>query len=230
MTLRSRMFQKKNRTTTLIVGVILFVAIGLALDAFLASRRFRNQYQAYSAAETEYETAAYKPAVGSNPIRQEVSYILVQVLQVPMSDATRLGFAKQGIAHLNDMEGEIDAIKVESDNVGPLIDTLEITAGNIGNIRNRAKMRELVALARKNVSTISDIRGLSYRTDFYTDEVFERIIDDQGKMTPEHVTYLNDLIPQLEAQFNQRTNLYTRLGEDSKKLKQLAVELGYATP
>lgn len=212
----------------MIIVIVVCIAGGLAVNTLLASRRFASQYAAFAAAEAQFETAAYKPAVEANPVRREVGYILSQVLQVPMSDQQRLEMARRGIAHLNDIEGEIDAIKTEGDTVMPLTDALERTASNIGNIRSRDRMREIVALARENAKIIADIRGLSYRSDYYTDEVFERIIDDQGKLTQEHLTYLNDLLPQLEQQFNQRSNLYKTVSDNSKKMQDIARDLGYS--
>lgn len=225
----SALFQKKRRGPRLAVLLVLCVVAALVADVVFASKQFGKEYAAFAPAEAAYETAAYKPAVGSNPVRQAISYLLGEVLQAPITDEKRNEMAKEGIAHLNDIEGEIDDIKTQGDAVAPLVDQLDKTAGNISNVRSRLKMKELVALARKNAQIISDIRGLSYRTDYYTDEVFERIIDDQGKMTDAHKTYLNDLLPQLESQFDQRTNLYTQMTDNSKKMKQLAHELGYAT-
>jgi hypothetical protein len=209
----------------MLVAVVLVCAVAFIAMAWKSSQ-FEQQYASFYEAEMRYEDAAIKPGAEENPIRQQVNILLAQVLQVEMSTTERLEKTRQGIAHLNDMETQIDAIKVEGDTVKPLIVQLEKAARSPGNIRNRATMLEIVSIAKRQNEIIADIRGLSYRTDYYTTEVFERIIDDQGEMTDEHTQYLNDLIPQLEEQFNKRSNLYQELGQNSEKLKDIARTLG----
>lgn len=217
---------KPSRRTIVVVLFVIIVAVVLYIVwSWVSAARFESIYTRYAAAQTEYVVAANKPAAESNPVRREVYLLLAQVLQVEMTDDSRIEKAKQGIAHLNDMEAQIDAIKDEADTVAPLLAEMERVSGNSVH----SEMKALVVLGKRQVEIISDIRGLSYRADFYTDEVFERIIDDQGQMTDEHKRYLNDLIPQLEEQFDKRTNLYTELMHNDEKMKQLAEDLGYAT-
>jgi prefoldin subunit 5 len=219
----------RRRTTTVIVLLIVTVVFGAGTYSYLVGHRLETQYVAFMAAEQNFETTAYKPSVGSNPVRQEVAYLLAQVLQAKMTPEQRLKLSREGIAHLNELESQIDAIQTEGEKVTPLLDSLEKTARSAANVRKRTQMKEVISLARKNAQVIADIRGLSYRADYYTDEVFERIIDEHGELTDAHKTYLNDLIPQLESQFDRRTNLYTELTQNSGKMKQITQNLGYAS-
>ncbi len=207
--------------------VAVVIAVLYALLAWHSGKQFERLYGVYEKAETDYITAANKPAADTNPIRQTVNVLLAQVLQVEMTPSVRLEKAKQGIAHLNDMEGQIDGIKTEADRVIPMLDALEKASHTIATVQAREKTGEIISLGRRQVEIISDIRGLSYRADYYTDEVFERIIDDGGAMTDAHKLYLNELIPQLEQQFDQRSNLYTELKTNDEKMQTLADELGY---
>ncbi len=218
----------RRRRVTALVIIILLVVIAFALTVYITGHRLKSEYDTFIAAEADFETAANKPASGSNPVRQQVGYLLSQVVQVTMSPEERLKLSREGIAHLNDLEGQIDAIQTAGERVSPLLDTLAKTASSPVHIQKRAGLNEIIALSRKNALIIADIRGLSYRADYYTDEVFERIIDDQGNMTDEHKTHLNDLIPDLETQFNRRTNLYTDLKKNSDRIHAIAKDLGYA--
>jgi hypothetical protein len=212
-----------------IVIAAIVVAIGV-LMVVRAGSRFADTYSVYSAATDRYITAAFKPAVESNPIRAEVNTLLARVLQERLTPVERFDLANRGIAHLNDIEGQIDDIKDEGDLVAPLIDELERSAKHPGNIRYRSDMLAIVQLGRDRAKLIADVRGLSYRANFYAGEVFERIIDDQGNLTPEHVRHLNDLIPQLEEQFDARAALYDELERNAKKEAQIARSLGLPTP
>ncbi len=223
---------KSYNRTRIVTRTILFVVLGAlivagyALWSWRASSGFSARYAAYYEAEQRYIIAANKPAAASNPIRQQVSLLLSEVLQVQMQNNLRIEKAQQGIRHLDDMEGQIDAIKLEADKVLPLLDELERSARSPGNALWREESSELIRLARRQIEIISDIRGLSYRADYYTTEIFERIIDDNGVMTDEHTQYLNDIIPQLEEQFDKRANLYSELKENDDGMKKLAGELG----
>ncbi len=217
--------RRNNLKGLLVLSILAVVIAGILYGAFIlfGSSDFEKKYAEYVLAEEEYVEVANKPAAEANPVRRQVYTLLAEVLQVEMTPEERIAKAKQGIAHLNDMEGQIDAIKSEADKVSPLLAELE---KNAGGISNRSEKRELVRLGKRQIEIISDIRGLSYRADYYTSEVFERIIDDQGAMTDEHKTYLNDLIPQLEEQFDNRSNLYAELDVNANKMTEIAREIG----
>ncbi len=217
-----------TRTLVILLFVVLISFLIYAAWAWYGAGKFGAKYAEYAEAQREYITAANKPAAEGNPVRRQVYQLLAEVLQVEMSNEERIAKAKQGIAHLNDIETQIDAIKVEADKVMPLLQGLEDASSGIGNLNGGASMKDVVRLGYRQVDIISDIRGLSYRADYYTSEVFERIIDDQGAMTDEHKTYLNENIPLLEEQFDKRANLYTELKENDDEMKRIAVELGYS--
>lgn len=225
MSARTGTSRGSRRITAIILIVVLLVA-GVLSYTYWSGTRLSSQYEAFIAAELRFEDAAYKPGAEANPIRQQVNLLLAEVLQVEMTTTERLEKSRQGIAHLNDMETQIDGIKDEGDKVMPLRADLEKAASSPGNISKRSSILEVVTLAKRQAEIIADIRGLSYRTDYYTTEVFERVIDDQGLMTDEHKQYLNDIIPQLEEQFNKRTNLYAELTKNAARMKQIAGDLG----
>lgn len=220
-----------SRSITRILVIALFVVL-IALSAYglwawIGAGKFGAQYERYAEAQREYIIAANKPAAEGNPVRRQVYQLLAEVLQVEMTNDERITKARQGIAHLNDIEAQIDAIKVEADTVVPLLQELEDASSGIGNLNGGASMQDLVRLGKRQVEIISDIRGLSYRADYYTTEVFERIIDDLGAMTDEHKIYLNENIPLLEEQFDKRANLYAELKKNDDEMKEIATELGY---
>ncbi len=227
-TQRSHTRSPKKRTTMIVSAVILLCVAGFAYINFSASR-FEKSFGAYDAAERAYEESAFKPGAEENPVRQQVNQLLAQVLQVEMSQGERIEMARQGIAHLDDIEDQIDDVKEKGDVVAPLLASVEKGARSPGNAAKRSDLLEIVKLGKRQAEIIADIRGLSYRADYYTTEIFERVIDDQGLITDDHKTYLNGQIPQLEEQFNKRSNLYRELADNRSKLNELATKLGYTT-
>lgn len=222
----------RRRIQRLAIGIVTLAVI-IATGVLIVARsqsQFADTYVVYTAATSRYVTAAFKPAVESNPIRTEVNSLLARVLQETMTPVERFDMARRGIAHLNDIEGQIDEIKNEGDLIEPLLTKLETSAKHPGNVRDRGQMLEIVSLGRERARVISDIRGLSYRANFYAGEVFERIIDDQGELTDDHVRHLNDLIPQLEEQFDARSALYEELERMGNRERQIALSLELPTP
>lgn len=217
-----------KRFLILLVGGVFVVLAGVIFIA-VSGAGIEKKYRQFEVAESAYEEAAYKPGAEENPVRQQVNMLLSQVIQAPMSPQERIIKAQEGITRLNDVEEQIDDIKTRGDSVGPLLETLEKQSHSPGNVQHRTQIASLITLAKRQAQIIGDIRGLSYRADYYTTEVFERIIDDQGEMTDAHKLYLNGQIPQLEEQFNKRTNLYTELESNRGKMDELAREIGYSS-
>jgi hypothetical protein len=86
-------------------------------------------------------------------------------------------------------------------------------------------MRDVVTLAQSQAAIIADIRGLSYRANFHTAQIFSRIVDDQGSLTDAHIAELNNLIPKVEDQFDQRSNLYSELERVGDRIQMALEEL-----
>ncbi len=226
MTTRIRKPKSTLRTIARITLAAVFVLGALGVYALWSEEQFEKEYAVFMPAQQSFAVAAFKPGAEANPIRQQVDMLLAQVLQVDMSTSERLEKARQGIAHLNDIEAQIDEIKTQGDAVESHRNNLDKRAHSFGIFRHRSEMRELVSIAKKQAEVIADIRGLSYRADYYTNEVFERIIDDGGEVTDAHKQYLNDLIPQLEEQFNKRSNLYKELEKNTETMTLLAKDMG----
>jgi len=86
--------------------------------------------------------------------------------------------------------------------------------------------REIVALAKRRSSMISDIRAYSYRADFEVGQIFDHITGDKGQLTDAYVTELNTDIPEMESKFDKRTNLYTDLQALASDMQKKADSLG----
>ena len=210
----------------MIAGILALCVVIAIVSAVYSKGSFERTYAQYFAAETAYEDAAFKPGAEENPVRQQVNYLLGQVLQAEMTPQERIAVAEQGIMHLNDIEEQIDDIKTKGDAVAPLLEDLDASARSFGNLSRKSDLTALVNLGKRQAEIISDIRGLSYRADYYSTEIFERIIDDQGVVTDDHKRFLNDQIPQLEEQYDKRTNLYMELKQNSEAMSRSAAAAG----
>jgi hypothetical protein len=168
------------------------------------SWQFAQSYKTYATLSSLHIRATLLPAMGENPVRQELNRMLADVLAAELPREDRLQRAQRGLLLLSELEKQIDAIGDSGEAVSKALGELEDRAS--GSERN-----EIVNLALERIRIIGDIRGLSYRASYHTAEIFNRVIQDGGTLTPEHVTELNSQIPLVEEQFDRRTGLYDEL-------------------
>lgn len=189
---------------------LVIVLLVLILGAFAYHRytlyRFEEAYQAYATAAARHDEAATIPMRSDNPLRRDLNEALTLVLTPEASSEERLKRAREGLALLVLAEGNIDAVgDVGADATAAVlamedaVDPLSFTA--------YPKERALIELAHRRLSAIADVRGLSYRANHDTKTIFDQIIADSGELTVEHSTKLERLLPEVEEQFNRRSNL-----------------------
>jgi hypothetical protein len=187
-----------------IIGLLILFVFLLFLYKFYFSWQFAQSYDTYATLSEAHVTAAFLPATNDNQLRQELNRMLADVLAVELPQKDRLERAERGLLLLNELEKQIDAIGDSGETVSKALSEMESRASG-------SERREIVDLALERVRVIGDIRGLSYRASYHTAEIFNRVIQDGGTLTPEHVTELNSQIPLVEEQFDRRTGLYDEL-------------------
>jgi hypothetical protein len=208
----------KKRSTQLTLAAI--VVVGIALWFFLAARTndaFAETYRAYDLAADQHTNAAYVPAADANPLRQRLNRLLAEVLSEDTSESARLESARAGLTVAKEVEKQIDTIGDFKETIAISIANMQETADSLSSIGN-TDMQDVIDLANERSVIIDDIRGLSYRANFEVHKIFERIIADGGVLTAAHITALNRSLPELEEQFDTRTELYTQLQSTSQKL------------
>lgn len=198
------------------VGVL--VLCGVFVYTMLQSSRFEKEFAAYDALATAHEAAAYLPGSSNNPVRQDLNRLLSEVLVQGLSAHDRLALADQGLEQLANLEKQIDAIGEAGEKVDAAVARMQVDS--VGTVSSSIATHELLTLAKKRSAIIADIRGLSYRANFETKKIFDRVIADKGALTKEHVLDLNEQIPIVEEQFNRRSDLYAELQSISQEIRE----------
>lgn len=224
------MFKRFAHVARVSRWVVAFIAVCVLVGAVALYQMYRaaegavDRFTAYERAATEQQDAAFLVGSVDNPVRQELNLILSEVLQKNMTTSARLKRAQDGLVLLKEAELQIDTIG----EIGAQVDTAiaQMQVGALGDFASSAIAREVLVLAKQRSAIIADIRGLSYRANFETKKIFDRIIEDGGKMTSAHIVALNDAIPDVEEQFDRRSDLYLELQRTGKQIDQKAVDLG----
>ena len=203
--------------------MVLFVlcAAGAWWYADAAKNQFGRAYTKYQIAASVQQNAAFTPGADANPLRATLNQTLALLLTKETKVPERLSLAKQGLALIGQMNTEVDAIGEAAPAVERSIATMQIAADAPGNVLHRSVMVDMVHTAHQQMSTIEDIRGLSYRANFEITQICNHIIADNGALTNEYATQLNDDLPAMEAEFNKRENAYADLQSSMYTIQKL---------
>ncbi|MFZ2886277.1 MAG: hypothetical protein WA021_00480 [Minisyncoccia bacterium] len=201
--------QKLFTVRRFLVLITLIAIGGIVASVIYTSRSFVRAAENYATLADAHAEAAYVPGSIDNPLRRELNGVLSAVLVGNLSAEERLANAARGLALLKDAEAQIDAIGEAGDKVQFAMQYMEETS--TFTLFHRTAARDLLATAREEFDAIADIRALSYRANFHTMEILNRVILDQGEVTEAFAAELNRQLPQVEEQFNRRSNLYITL-------------------
>jgi hypothetical protein len=185
-----------------------------------ATSAFETSYEGYAALAATTDNSAFIPGAQDNPVRAQINELLTSVLSDKMSDADRALKSHEGLKLLDQSNVQIDNIGKDAEPTALALEKLDLIANNASDFAQKDTMRSIVALAKQRASIIEDIRGLSYRANFETANIFNRIISEGGKLTDAHVTELNNEVPDVEGQFNKRHDLYDQLNATISQIQE----------
>lgn len=206
---------------SLILAVlVVFAFSGALLWDHMALKDFTESYILYASLASKNQNDAFIPAAAANPLRQELNDALGQSLAKETSAANRLRIAQHGLDLIHAINKQVDQITESEAPIGAAIDVFKLSAQNPGNLRNRGTMMELVTLAQEQLVIIGDIRGYSYRANFETQQIFNRLITEKGELTDAYVNELNAMLPNVEEQFSKRESLYIKLEENTYRMQK----------
>ena len=201
------------------LSIIVFCALIVGAFIYVTQRSdsaFDAEYAVYNDLASQADNAAYIPGAETDPVRVALDQDLTEVLDQSNSAPKRLAFATQGLVDLKDSESQIGDISSTTDKVDAEIAKMQVDT--LDNVAPSDKARSIIALAKTRSSTISDIRAYSYRTDFEISQIFSTIIADNGVLTNAYIISLNNEIPAVETEFDQRSNLYLELQNTAQQI------------
>ena len=185
-----------------------------------ARNAFGRAYSKYQIAAAIQQNAAFVPGAEANPVRDSLNRTLAQLLAKDTKPAERLVLANQSLQLIAQLNTQIDTIGDTAPAVTSSIATMETAAQSPGNVLHRSAMLRMVHLAQKQMATIEDIRGLSYRADFEITQICDHITANKGVLLDQYVIELNDELPAMEKQFNDRENSYADLQSNMYDIQQ----------
>lgn len=219
----SKKIIKKNKYLYIVpIAILAIIFLLFSLDGKKSNtaNSFADIYNEYAELSMRHEAAAYDPGTDSNEVRQELDRMLAIALTGDITPSDRLELSKDAVKLIDQMEEQIDLIGDKGVLVEQAIKNLEESNLEIDNDTLKGEAEKIIEMAQDRFDIISDIRGLSYSANSRTGEIFKRIIKDKGRLTDDHIIYLNQQIPKVEKQFDKRSNLYMELRNVGREIKE----------
>ena len=213
------------------VALLLVCAIGVGVFLYgnrATDQTFSTDYAIYADIAAQADNAAYVPGAQSNPVRVALDQALTQILEGTISDSERLTLANEGLTLVQQSEDQIGDISSTSAKVDVAIAKMQVDVLN--GFAPSAKVAQIIALAKERQSITSDIRAYSYKADFETSQIFTTIVADKGELTDAYITELNAEIPDVETEFDKRSDLYDQLFTTAQQIGDLYASVSGLPP
>lgn len=204
--------------------LVAFAYFGVS-ELFSSTTSFSRAYTTYQSVAQAHDAAAFYPSTNQNPVRRELNSVLADVLVGTLSPGERILRAERGLTLIQEAETQIDLMGDFVPRVEGALDGMRGSGAWFESRKVSNGIDRVIELAEKRLDLIADIRGFSYRANFYTKEIFRRVIDDKGVVTTEHAALLNEQIPLVEEQFDRRSNLYNELESVGSALDSTALDI-----
>ena len=191
----------------------------VSIDSFLPA------LQRYEEVEKSHEIAVIIPGSTSNTDRAELDVILGRVLVEPMEDSDRFQYSILAIKKIEVLEGKISEVYEIGETVKTRIESLKLAQEDVKGFEVKILTKEIIELAIKQKAIIDEIEILTQVITQRTRDIFERIIEENGALSDEHMISLNEQIADAEIQFDKRTNLFTEMTTNKKEIEHLSIQL-----
>jgi hypothetical protein len=193
------------------VGLALFVVF-----LFLTLREdnieaFIDTADAYDSIYIEYEPILHSPGSGSNVARRATGMMLNAALTADMDEVQRTKLSKDALVQVSTLEGQVERIEGAGVTLREHTHLLEDAAGRVRGYKAGTAANEMNAIAQERVLYIEELREILEGMNAQTRSIFERIIDDGGAMTDDHLRSLNQDLDGAEQQYDRLSAIYGEL-------------------
>jgi hypothetical protein len=212
-----------NKKVIALIIAILGIFLGYVFFAPKNTGEFLAAYEAYDAVSAVHEASAHVPGGGNNVSRQKLNAVLSRVLTENFTPEERLGLSKEGLVSSGEVRKQIDAIKEQGEKTDAAAETLRRAAKDVGGFFAKRRAEDVYFLAQERMRIIQDIEEISYGTNARIENILRGIIADNGTLTPERISALNNDLPEAERQFDLLMENYRKLDDVGKRIDAVSI-------
>lgn len=215
---------KKERSSyrVIAVGSLLFLFLGIG-NFFLRPdikepHLLNTSYTVLIEALEINETTVFLPGSGNNSSRQNLNMILEKVLTKTMTDSERLSDSHLGIERIEEVRKQIEKIGATNALMDKAINEFEKDTSTLPK-KEREHAKKIILSAKIYREKTCEIEKFLYTINDDGKNIFERIITEDGILSEEHITALNEHIPEAEINFDTLSFLYMDLIKIKKEIE-----------
>lgn len=195
----------------IVVGLVSFAAF-----LFLSMRednieRFVAVAEEYSVAYAKYEPVIHTPGSGSNRARRGVASLLNIVLMGDIENEQRIALSEQALGLVDVLDQQVDEITSKNQDILTHGAEVKAMSKQVHGYGASQHAEDIALLVDKRLLYIEEVADLLSQMNVQTRTVFERVIDDGGTMSDEHIMELNSQLSQAEEQYDRLSFIYTEL-------------------
>lgn len=184
---------------------------------------FIEKYGEYAEIAEQVESLVHLPGTEGNTNRAELLSLLESILTKDMTPEKRDQLARLAYANLDAIKREVDSAQVAQAELYEVLQDLDNISRTFSSIELRTHAVEVVGIARRRAELSARITSVLSETHEETQAIITRILAEDGRLTPEHITIINESTDNAERRFEILEDLYTELIEKKNEADALFV-------
>ena len=228
--------KEKGVLYIIIIGSLFFLApffySFVDTDRNITPDSFVRTFQAYEKSLLRSNKAVLTPSSQKNTPRQKLNRNLQSLLTENIEDTERISVSEESLLYVEEIYDQIVDAKKQ---VEILENSLRKLDSSLVSIHKNSSAKDIadgiIRHADIHYTKTSQIIDLLFSMNSDSLEIMERIIKEDGKLTQDHIIYLNDTIPEAEQNFDTLSLLYRDITKETGHLNsmftQLTLELEY---
>ena len=180
---------------------------------------FIEVYGDYSEIADEVERLVHIPGNKDNDERAKLHGLLESVLTQDMDRERREQMARLALSNLSAIKGEVHAAQASQARLYITLQDLDTASRTFKSRDLRDRTKEMVVIARRRAEASAHIMSVLAETNEQTQGILERIIQENGDLSYQHIVEINDATVAAEERFDMLRALYEELVAERQVLQ-----------
>lgn len=185
---------------------------------------FIEVYGDYIEVAEEVEHLVYLPGTEGNTDRAELLALLNSILTEELEPERRSTLARLAFANLDGIKKEIDSAQIAQAKLYTELQDLDNASREFSSIELRRYVEELVTMARKRAELSARITSILSEINEQTYTIITRILADNGVLSQEHISAINNTTAEAEKRFSVLEGLYTELRTKKEEMDKMFLQ------
>ncbi len=199
-------------------GVYVWSQYGGVVPERAAAVQFIEAYGDYVEIADEVERLVHIPGNKGNDERTKLLGLLQSILTQDMDAERRGQLAQLALSNLGTIKDETHVAQAGQARLYVALQDLDTATRMFRSKDLRERTQNIVAMARRRAEASAHAMSVLAETNEQTQVILERIVQEGGALTYEHIVAINDATNDAEARFDMLRSLYDELLSQKESL------------